>query len=72
MNDYTDEDLIAKGLNAQANYIETGNILFSHQDIESMGKDKPRGLNAKIKPLTMEQMELVIRLRKLAKKYQGN
>lgn len=61
-----ERDDIAIALNMRCNYIETGDIAYSAVDVENMGK---HGLGiAKIKALSLDQMELIIRMKKTVRK----
>ena len=59
------QDIII-ALNMRCNYIETGDITCSAIDAENMGKDAPEGI--RIRALSLEQMELILRMRKLIEK----
>ena len=62
MNDETtDLELIVHALNMWANYIETGDLVLSAQDVKNMMSAD------KIKSLSLEQIKIVVRLRELAK-----
>jgi len=56
--------LISTALNMWANWIETEDVTLSAQDAINMKK------NNIIQPLTLDQQELVVRLRRLAIEHQ--
>lgn len=56
-----DKELISFALNQWANIVETGNPILSAKDAERQKKP--------FKALTEDQMELVLRLRRLARKH---
>lgn len=58
-----DNEIIAQSLNMWANHIETGRVASSGIDAVNMGLHP--------KPLTLEQMKFVIRLRELSIKTLG-
>lgn len=66
MNIFTDDEkaLINFGLMMRKNHIETGNIFLSAADIRRMGKYT----TAMIKALGPDQIELIEKMDKLAKK----
>ena len=53
-------------LNMRCNYIETGNVAFSANDVENMGKEASG--DAKIRALSESQMELLLRMKSLIKR----
>lgn len=55
-----DNEIIAQALNMWANHVETGRVINSATDAINMGLFP--------KPLTIEQMKFVIRLRELSAK----
>lgn len=62
---------IAVALQVRCNYIETGTPHLSAIDVENMGKHAPG--DAKIKALSIDQMELLVRMRTLiVRMYAGN
>ena len=62
--DLSDQQLASMALNMWACHIETGEVNVSALDAERMGK--------KVKALDVGQMELVVRIRKLALKLAQN
>ncbi len=58
----TDGEIKFQALTMWANHIETGDVSMSPQDAVN------RKLKDKIKPLTLQQQELVVRIKKLAQK----
>lgn len=58
-----ERDDVAVSLNMRCNYIETGTISYSAADVENMGNHAPS--DAKIKALSKDQMETLIRMKKL-------
>ncbi len=60
-----DRNLIATALAQWANYIETGAVYLSANDVIAAKQ------HVKVKALTQDQRKLVIRLRDLAIQYQG-
>jgi hypothetical protein len=58
--EFTDKEMAAAALTYWANSIETGEMTLSAKDAEAQGKP----FNA----LSVDQMALIIRLRKLARK----
>ena len=62
-----DNEIIAQALNMWANHIETGKVTTSAIDAEKSEQDW-----LCVKPLTMEQMKFIIRLRELSIKTLGN
>jgi hypothetical protein len=62
---------IAVALQVRCNYIETGTVHLSAFDVQNMGKCAPD--NAEIKALSIDQMELLARMRTLiARMYAGD
>lgn len=57
-----DSELISQALTFWANYIETHDIAVSRNDVIEMEEYR------KIQPLSEEQVELVLRLRKLSER----
>ena len=74
VSEVLDKNLISQALKFWANHIETGNLTLNAKDIElilkSEDKKDPYRMRTKgeIKALSEDQMELVLRLRKLSKK----
>lgn len=60
INEMTDPELVSNALHLWANYIETGNVNLSATDAKQARRP--------FKALTTEQMEIVVRLRKLAER----
>lgn len=60
MSKPTDEELVVTALQSWANWIETGDITLSTRDCVASSQQR------KIKGLSLEQQELVLRLRRLA------
>lgn len=64
----TDADLIGFALTSWANKIETGDSNLSRMDIQAMASSlSPRQMFSYTKNLTDDQIDLVKRIRKLAK-----
>lgn len=60
--DKSNREIIAQSLNMWANWIQTGDPTTTPTDCENMKEEY------RIKPLSIDQMEFIIRLHKLAKK----
>lgn len=58
-----DNHLIIRALNMWANYIETGEVCCSASDAVKMGQHE------KVNALTSDQMKLILKLRKLSRKF---
>ncbi len=70
----TDEEraLLVEGLQMKSNFIQTGNIALSAEDVQQQIKSSPRLLHeradSRVKSLSIEQMRLIVRLDDLIKK----
>ncbi len=62
----TDKEIIHRSLAMRKNYIQTGDISLSAIDANNCGKKD------KIKPLTTDQMKLIIRIEELMLKCLDN
>ena len=63
VTDMTDKQLVRRALQMWSNYIQTGDVTISQSDAKNM--------NRKVKPLTIEQMEFIVRLDKIKNKIES-
>lgn len=66
MIEQSDEYLIRQALLFWRNYIQTGDMVMSTNDLIACGQ------TAKIRQLNSDQQEFIIRLEELAEKYDAN
>ena len=67
--DRDEKEMILISLNMRLNYIQTGCVSLSPVDVSRMGADcAKRQYDAEIKPLSVDQMELIVKTDKLVKK----
>ena len=64
-----EKEIICVSLNMRSNYIQTGSISLSPLDVHRIGAEHAkREFNAEIKPLSIEQMDLIVKTDRLMKK----
>jgi hypothetical protein len=64
-----EKEIIVTALNMRLNYVQTGSVSLSPHDVQAVGADYAKqDYGAEIKPLTVEQMELIVATDRLIKK----
>jgi len=62
----TDEELKSRALSQWANYIETGTVTLSAQDVQQQNQSRPLKERKALPDLSEEQRQMVARLRQLS------
>ena len=64
-----EKEMIIIALNMRANFVQTGSVSLSPEDVANMGADAAKcEYGAAIKPLTVDQMRLIITTYDIIKK----
>ena len=66
-----EKDLLIIGLQMRMNYIQTGDMSLSANDLGKIGKEN-WSPGVKILPLSIEQMRIIIEMEELKKKISSN
>lgn len=63
-----EKEILKDSLNMKRCYIETGNVSLSVGDVQSMGEEIAKGMGAKIKPLSSDQMRIILSIEEINEK----